>query len=442
MAFEIENGVLIIPDGVTSIKDYAFMDCSSFKSVKIPDSVTSIGWKAFYNCSSLESINVSENNQNYASVDGVLYNKDMTELIQCPKTKKEFVVPDGVTKIECIAFNMCDIESITISDSVTELDYTDECGEYFPFSKCHNLESIKVSENNPKFADVDGVLYDKEIKILIFCPPKRTNLTIPSTVKTFGWYYGCFCGVNRPFDFDNNLEQITIPVNSGIIDCFIKSYDEDEESDIYDSGYSFQQCLTEMLALKDVFFCCDRLEDVKIRVSVRAALDRCEQLFNDMCEEGEEFLDGSYDSEFGGLSSILDSVVNGRRYIFDYEYAYLHREDDEEYIDNGYLDDADMLFTAYWAVCYLDGGDKKAQAKNLLADMNDKLNEMLKNIIYDENVAFINHIAKTGDFLTKGNIDELIEYARDEEKLEISVILMNYKNEHFGFDDPLADFKL
>ena len=47
----------VIPDGVTSIGDCAFLDCSSLTSVVIPDSVTSIGSTAFANCSSLTTIN-------------------------------------------------------------------------------------------------------------------------------------------------------------------------------------------------------------------------------------------------------------------------------------------------------------------------------------------------------------------------------------------------
>jgi hypothetical protein len=45
-----------IPDGVTSIGEYAFSDCSSLTSIKMPDSVTSIGSYAFYNCSKLTAV--------------------------------------------------------------------------------------------------------------------------------------------------------------------------------------------------------------------------------------------------------------------------------------------------------------------------------------------------------------------------------------------------
>ena len=49
---------LVIPDGVTEIKNYAFSNCSSLTSVTIPNSVTSIGDCAFRTCSSLTSVTI------------------------------------------------------------------------------------------------------------------------------------------------------------------------------------------------------------------------------------------------------------------------------------------------------------------------------------------------------------------------------------------------
>ncbi|MGM9551004.1 MAG: leucine-rich repeat protein, partial [Clostridia bacterium] len=133
---------ITIPDSVTRIGCYAFAICSSLESITIPDSVTSIGDCAFNGCSSLESITVSEENLNYASFEGVLFNKDKTKLIRYPAgiTQTEYEIPDSVTSIESHAFYRCSsLESITIPDSVTSIGGS-------AFSSCSSLASITIPD--------------------------------------------------------------------------------------------------------------------------------------------------------------------------------------------------------------------------------------------------------------------------------------------------------
>ena len=76
--------IVKINNGVTSIGNAAFSRCSSLTNINIPEGVTSIGSSVFSGCSSLTGINVEERNQDYLGIDGVLYNKDKTELICYP----------------------------------------------------------------------------------------------------------------------------------------------------------------------------------------------------------------------------------------------------------------------------------------------------------------------------------------------------------------------
>ena len=127
-----------IPNSVTSIGGSAFNRCSSLAGITIPDSVTSIAINAFNGCTSLASISVSEKNENYSSVDGILFNKNKTELIKYPvaKTISEYSVPDSVTRIGAIAFGDCtSLASIRIPNSVTSIGGS-------AFNRCSSLANI------------------------------------------------------------------------------------------------------------------------------------------------------------------------------------------------------------------------------------------------------------------------------------------------------------
>ena len=98
-----ECSVLIafsIPDNVTTIGDRVFYSCDVLTNVTIGKGVTSIGDRVFYECVSLTAINVDPENPNYTSIDGVLYNKNVTKLIAYPGgLSGSFIIPDGVTEI-------------------------------------------------------------------------------------------------------------------------------------------------------------------------------------------------------------------------------------------------------------------------------------------------------------------------------------------------------
>ena len=114
---------VVIPNSVISIGDNAFRQCKSIDNIEIPNSVATIGTGAFVICDSLKSITVAEGNQHYSSVNGMLFNKEQTELIQCPGGKSgTIIVPATVTSIGEMAFMYCSkITGVGIPASVREI---------------------------------------------------------------------------------------------------------------------------------------------------------------------------------------------------------------------------------------------------------------------------------------------------------------------------------
>lgn len=128
-----------IPDSVTSIGNYAFQGCAGLTSMNIPASVTSIGNSVFVDCSNLASITVDDSNPSYSIQDGILYNKDKTSLLYVPQDiMGNIAILDSVTYIAENAFYACkDLRSVTIPDSVTSI------GEG-AFSDCTNLREMTL----------------------------------------------------------------------------------------------------------------------------------------------------------------------------------------------------------------------------------------------------------------------------------------------------------
>ncbi len=95
-----------LPSELTDIGKYAFQNCESIKTITIPANVSNIGECPFQGCTSLTTINVDEENSNYASKDGVLFDKEITHLINYPNGSNldTYTVPDSVKTIGQEAF--------------------------------------------------------------------------------------------------------------------------------------------------------------------------------------------------------------------------------------------------------------------------------------------------------------------------------------------------
>ncbi|OFX68411.1 MAG: hypothetical protein A2X12_10110 [Bacteroidetes bacterium GWE2_29_8] len=137
-----------IPSSIIRIDDYAFQGCNSLTSITIPSTVTFIGERAFNTCSNLTSISIDSTHPNYASIDGVLYDKNITTLIQCPGAKTSVTIPNSVTSIGDFAFYYnTNLKSVTIPNSVLTIGNS-------AFSACTNLKNITIPNSVTSIGDV------------------------------------------------------------------------------------------------------------------------------------------------------------------------------------------------------------------------------------------------------------------------------------------------
>ena len=184
-----------IQNGVTSIGDYAFDNCTSLTSIEIPSGVTSIGDGAFAYCTSLTSIEIPSG---VTSIGNSAF-KNCTSLASIE-------IPSSVTSIGNEAFAYCtNLTSIEIPSGVTSI-------ENYAFSNCTSLNSINVDKDNQSYSSEDGILFDKEKKKLITYPAgkKEKEYNIPSSVTSIGagTFYGC-----------RSLTRIEIPSSVTSIEC-------------------------------------------------------------------------------------------------------------------------------------------------------------------------------------------------------------------------------
>lgn len=167
------TGAIEIPNGVTSIKEWAFRDCNGLTSVTIPAGVTSIGDSAFSYCSSLATVEFKGTTAQWAAITkGSSWNDDVPAttvtcldgtadldytltidengvLTKCTGSANgTVIIPDGVTSIGYIAFYDCSsLTSVTIPDSVKSI------GKW-AFSGCSNLATVNYGGMTEQWAAI------------------------------------------------------------------------------------------------------------------------------------------------------------------------------------------------------------------------------------------------------------------------------------------------
>jgi hypothetical protein len=166
-----------IGTNVTDIGEEAFASCTILTNISIPASVTSLGNGAFVSCFRLVAITVDVQNSFYSSVNGVLFDKTQSTLIQYPAgLGGNYTIPNSVASIGSNAFYVStSLTNVTIGTSVTDIGGN-------AFHECTNLTSITIPDS------VTSI----EVGAFAYCT-SLTRATIGNGVTNIGPYafYDC-----------------------------------------------------------------------------------------------------------------------------------------------------------------------------------------------------------------------------------------------------------
>ena len=348
------DDVIVIPSTynnmpVESIGESAFDNCYNFSKIVIPQSVTSIASSAFICCLGLEEIVVDKNNTVYKSVDGNLYTKDGTTILQYAIAERScsFIIPDGVITIGEYAFVYCyRLSSITIPESVTFI--SDNAFLFDTYSRLvevinHSALDIKAGEStHGAIALYSFEVHSGESNIVqyddyIFYPFNGTNYLVgyigkEQSIVLPERYEGERYEINySAFAFEYDLIDITVPSGVTQIGSSAFEYCENvtniklEEGIEYIGDWAFSTCnsITGIDIPKSVvsigafaFAHCERLESFVVPNNVTSVgekmLFNCQSLTNVVIGKGITSIPAFF--IYGSMSlttiSISDSVIS------------------------------------------------------------------------------------------------------------------------------------
>ena len=202
-----------LPESLTTLGSYAFDSCKLLKTIKIPSGVTAIPDKCFYRCSSLESV----------------------------------TIPEGVTAIGDDAFQSCNLNALTLPESLETI-------ERYAFNSNSSLKSVNIPAKVKtigvqafSYCGLTDLVISEGVQTIgdyVFWYNPLQNLTLPSTITSIGNSTFCYNGLqsiicnaatpptlgDKAF-YGSNIQEVKVPLAS--IAAYRKAYGWKDFSNYY-----------------------------------------------------------------------------------------------------------------------------------------------------------------------------------------------------------------
>lgn len=209
------NGNFTIKDGTRLVADSALREIDNLGNISIPASVEIIGDCAFLNFSSesLKNITVANENKYFSSENGVLFNKNKTELLcyPCGKNETTYMVPNTVTKLAKVSFSGCKLNKLNLPNN---LKYIDESAFTETSLKTLSIpESVEyIGKYTFLMSGIETVNIPKRIATIeegtFSCCINLKSVTIGNNIKHIGDYAFSRCYNLSDINISNNVTSI------------------------------------------------------------------------------------------------------------------------------------------------------------------------------------------------------------------------------------------
>lgn len=274
---------------IKELRNSCFANCSKLTTVDLPASVEMIATDAFYGCNNLKSVNVASDNKNYCSIDGVLFTKDMSALIIYPSKHGKIMHIDAdfvgdiyvnlwrsfnVESFEVDPDNTkyCSVDGVIYSKNMSELIVVPNGLTSFvapseitnirsdAFQNSNNLKTVDLSNSSitalSEYAfaycyQLEDVILPNGLESIGNCAfyncTSLTSITLPSTMTSI--YSQVFCSCS-------NLKTVELNEGLNFIDSYVFAYCSNLENIVIPSTVETMH--------NSVFYYCSKIQSMNL----------------------------------------------------------------------------------------------------------------------------------------------------------------------------------